>query len=445
MRRTFVQAALLGLFVVVTLPPLIVLCRGRSPSRFSAVNLPVWERKAPHPARAKGKLRALPLPPSAVQFEMSFVQAMRLADENKLLAGIESPPKHPTVTAGNAGAWLESACALGRKDPALSAKQDRVALRLMTAEDADGYLAAGQGRGRWAASQVTAESRNLRGLLACYALTHHVAAIYAAMQAGDLVVSAPELAVSVPHSPFLPPPQTSVRKAPRVQTASLTLPLARLYLMTGQARYLHWAAQQARAGRADGAGLCALYLATGQPAFLRQAQNAWKQSAARGKIDQDAAACLLAATGTPGYARAVRSRPAPWPCPLAPGSLAFTQTPRGLMINTWANARFAWHGCQWAQRTAKIAGGLVQTTVTVSAKQPVKAALSFPTSGAAVTALVNHAPITTGQGPGLLTLARVWRTGDRLTATALPAPNALPTAPRLLVARPQLPARPLPK
>lgn len=442
MRRSLVQAALLALLVAVTLPPLVVLCRGRSPSRFSPVNLPVWERKAPQPAHAKGLLQAVPLPPNAVQWDKPLVQATLQSDENRLLSQMESPPPHPTVAAGNAGAWLESACALGRQPQALAAKQDRVALRLMTAEDADGYLAAGQKRGRWTASQVVAESRNLRGLLACYAVTHHAPVIYAAMQAGDLVVSAPELAAMVPRTHVLPLGNALAHKAFLPPTAPLVLPLVRLFVMTGQVRYMQWALQQARAGRVDAPGLCALFVATGQAAFLHQAQEVWKQSAAQGTPDLDAASCLLAATGGWGYVRVVRSGPAPWACPLAAGSLAFAQTPHGLAINAWTNARFGWHGGQWAQRTAKVAGGLMQMTLTVSARQPVKATLSFPTAGAAVTADVNHVPFTAGQGPGVVTIARVWRGGDRLTLTALPVPARLPTSPRGQSVKPLPLARP---
>ncbi len=423
MRRTIVQAAFLLLFVAVTLPPLVVLCRGRSPSRFSAANLPAWERKAPLPAHPLGKLRALPLPPGAVQFDNSYMQALRRTNEDKLLAGIESPPRHPTLAAGSAGLWLEAACALGRKDRALAAKQDRVALRLMTAEDADGYLAAGQGRSRWTATQVQAESRNLRGLLACYGITHHVAVIYAAMQAGDLIVSAPELAASVPHSPFAPPlSPLPPRKHPRVQTASLVLPITRLYLMTGQERYRHWALGQAKAGRADGPGLCALFLATGQPSFLRQAQAVWKKSAARGKSDPDAAACLLAATGSPGYARVLRSRPAPWPCPLAPGSLAYMQTPKGLTVNIWVNTRAVWHGSAWTQRAMKTMNGPAQTTLTLSIKKPLKATLLFPIAGETVTALVGGARVIVHPGQAVLAITRVWHNGDRVLLTAQSTP-----------------------
>lgn len=442
MRRFLVQAALLALLVAVTLPPLVVLCRGRSPSRFSPVNLPVWERKAPQPAHAKGLLRIVPLPPNAVQWDKLLVQAALQSDENRLLSQMESPPPHPTVAAGNAGAWLESACALGRKDRALAAKQDRVALRLMTAEDADGYLAAGQKRGRWTASQVVAESRNLRGLLACYAAAHHVAIVYAAMQAGDLVVSAPELAAAASRPRVLPLGNASANKAFLAPTAPLVLPLVRLFVMTGQVRYMQWALQQARAGRADAPGLCALFLATGQAAFLHQAQEVWKQSAAQGTPDPDAASCLLAATGGWGYVRVVRSGPAPWVCPLSAGSLAFAQTPHGLAINAWTNARFAWHDGLWAQRTAKIAGGLTQMTLIVSAKQPVKAMLSFATAGAAVTADVNHVPLRAGQGPGAVTIARVWRGGDRLTLTTLPIPTTVPAAPRRQSVKPLPLARP---
>lgn len=414
MRRPFVSAVLLALLVAVTLPPLIVLCRGRSPSRFSAVNLPSWERKAPHEAHAQGVLLAVPLPPGAVQWDPALVQGLARADENRLLAGMEAPGRHPTLAAGDGGAWLENACALGRRDPALAAKQDRVALRLMTAEDADGYLAAGQGRGRWTASQVQAASRNLRGLIACFALTHHVAVVYAAMQAADLVVSTPALGAAPPA------PHAAMRAA--VPTASLVLPIARLYLLTRQERYKQWAVHQARAGRADVAGLCAVYLVTGRAGFLRQAQQAWKQSADRGKTDPDAAACLLAVTNAPGFARVVRSRPAPWPCPLASGSLALTQTPQGVSVNAWADARWAWHGGMWTLRTTKKPGGAAQITVTIAAKQPVQAALSFPMAGAYVDALVNGAFVSFAPRQAVVTLSRVWRTGDQVSLTAVPIP-----------------------
>lgn len=426
MRRIYVQAALLGLFVAATLPPLVVLCRGRSPSRFSPVNLPTWERKAPRPVQAIGSLRARLLPPSAVQFDPRFVQALCQTDENRLFTGLESAGRQPTLAAGNAGAWLEEACALGRQNPALAAKQDRVALRLMTDEDADGYLAAGQGRTRWTALQVIAESRNLRGLLACYALTRHVAVIDAATQAADLVVSAPELGAPPPRSVFVPPTHAPARPLVPVQTAPLVLPLTRLYLMTGQARYREWALRQMWAGHADAPGLCALFLATGQALFLHQAQAQWKRNTAQNAPNPDAAACLLAATGAPGYARIVRGAPAPWPCPLSPGSLAYTQTPHGLSVNAWANARFVWRGASWTQRTARLPSGAVQTVVTVSVKQPVRASLLFVVAGEAVAATVNRARVPIAPGQAVVTFSRVWHMGDQVSLTALPTPASAP-------------------
>ncbi len=450
MPRTPLQILLLGLVLLVTVPPLARLCRGRSPSRFAQGNLPAWERKAPRPARPRVALRNVPLPPGAVQWQdTARSKILRAADENALLAGLEASSARTTAQAGDAGAWLERACALGLADRGLAAKQSRVALRLMNAQGRDGFLAAGPAARRWSASQIAAYSRNLRGLLAFYALTRRPAAIYAALQAGDLVVSTPLL----PPTPARPAP--GIRRgsvaAPSekhplapVNVSPLVLPMARLSLLSGDARYRRWALEAAHRGQCDGGGWCALYLATGQRAQLRRAQEAWKHDAALRRADPDCAAALLALTGAPGYAAGLGA--APWPCPLAPGSLAYGQTPRGLAVNRWSQSQATWKGVRLVQRLlpagrrapagapapgARPAPVLPRVTLTLVLPRPRLFALTLPAPPSGMVLRVNRAPVMPPAVGKSVPVARVWKTGDQvsllpLSPTAVPGPLARP-------------------
>jgi hypothetical protein len=63
LRPVRLRLFLLALLVLLPAPPLAFLCRGRTPTRFDAVNLPVWERPASaaspfrRTARTHGALR----------------------------------------------------------------------------------------------------------------------------------------------------------------------------------------------------------------------------------------------------------------------------------------------------------------------------------------------------------------------------------------------------
>lgn len=213
MRRNGRHTAAISALVVLTAPLFALLCRGHVPSRFAASNLPFWQRALPHPAHLAVTLCRPPAAPGTVHYD---ALPLRNVNEDRLLSGLERPSSR-AAKSGAAGEWLEMACALGRNDSHLRRRQDDVALRLMNAQDQDGYLAAGKGRLRWSPAQADAFGHNLRGLLAYYAVTRDPAVIYAAMQAGDLLTS--EFAPGI-TGPKLPD--------------GLLLPMTRLYLAIGQ-------------------------------------------------------------------------------------------------------------------------------------------------------------------------------------------------------------------
>lgn len=450
MPRTPLQILLLALVLLVTVPPLAELCRGRSPSRFALSNLPAWERKAPRPARARAVLRNIPLSPAVLHWQdAALLQSLRGTDENALLAGLEAPSRRTALQAGDGGRWLERACALGLADRTLAAKQNRVALRLMNAQGRDGFLAAGTDSRRWSAAQVTAYSRNLRGLLAFYALTRRPAAIYAALQAGDLVVSTPLLApASARPLPGISggslASYSQKNKRVTLNVSLLVLPMVRLYLLSGETRYRRWALEAARTGQCDGAGWCALYLATGQRALLRRAQDAWKQGAARHRKDPDCAASLLALTGTPGYAAGLG--PWPWPCPIVPGSLAYGQTPRGLTVNRWSQSEAFWKGAHITQRLlpagARVparpktkgvhaAHVLPSVILTLALPHPRAFTLILPAASMGMAIRINGALALPHPGQKSIPMARLWKTGDRVLLSPAPHPAAPVQAMRL--------------
>lgn len=324
MRRKTLHAAALSLFVLLTVPGFALLCRGHSPSRFSAANLPFWERSLPHQAAPLADAADMPIAPSAVQFSGGmFDHNLAAVNFNALFYSLDHPSHSgDSPKAGQPGVWLQSACALGRHDRHLAQLQDYAATRLMSTQDNDGYLAAGLGRGRWSSAEIKATAENIRGLLAYYAISHNPAAVYAAMQAGDLLAA---------H--FSP---TGV-KSPG--TAALTLPMVLLYRATSEPRYLRWAEKRANLGGSDGAGLCALYLATGNKHYLVAARGLWEDECAAKRPDPGLAASLWTLTDSPGYLHALRKSPQPWLCPIAPGSLAYARVRDGIAVNAYTSSQ----------------------------------------------------------------------------------------------------------
>ena len=379
----------LGLLLFVPAPFFALLCRGHSPSRFATANLPAWERRPPPPEPPSPFFRLIPPPPGAVQLrDNPWLGTLLRADENRLLAGVERPG---AGDAGAAGDWLEAACAWGREPTALAAKQDRVATRLLAAQAEDGTFGLPTERAAehpteqpWSPSEAAAQRSCLRGLLAYYAASRQPAAIEAAVTSGDRMVSAAR---------DLPSP-------------AWVYPLARLSQASDDLRFLAAARRQAAGDglTADGLGLCALYEATGQAAYLASAQGAW----ARGSRTPALAAELLLLTGRPGYAAALDRLPPAGP---ALARAAWTRAPLGLAVNTDRDSTAVFHSLRLDQRT-----GRAGRSITVGTTAPTAARLRVflppgPPARLWINGVAQSAPTPAG---GYALLTRRWRDGDRV-------------------------------
>lgn len=408
-RKSWHAAAPLACLVVAA-PFFALLCRGHAPSRFAESNLPFWQRALPHPARRVVALRCPPAAPGTVQGDASQPQNV---NADQLLAALERPSssRPSDASAGRAGQWLETACAYGRADARLCRQQNDVATRLMNAQDSDGYLAVGKGAARWSPAQAAAFGRNLRGLLAFYAVSRSPSSLYAAMQAGDLVTT--EVTARTPDG--------------------LLLPLARLYLATGEPRYRAWALGMARVDTTDGPGLCAVYGLTGQTQFLRTAEGLWTRQTARGRPDADLSAALFAVMGAPAYLPTEDAAASPWVCPLSEGTLAYSRLGDGLAVNAAVNSSATFGAVRLTQRV--VSQGR-ERTITVHAPRPTRFTLQVnvppASSGSApIRVLVNGKPQAVTPPRGTSWAARrAWQEGDTVTLTRRPARTAGPAGGR---------------
>lgn len=406
MRRYGWHTAALSATIVLTAPLFALLCRGHAPSRFAVSNLPFWQRALPHPAPLAVALCSPPAAPGTVHYDAPFLQNV---NEDQLLAGLERPSSR-AAKSGAAGEWLEKACALGRNNAHLRRLQDEVALRLMNTQDQDGYLAMGKGRLRWSPAQADAFGHNLRGLLAFYAVTHDPAAIYAAMQAGDLVVS--EFASSVKR-PKLP--------------VGLLLPMTRLYLATGEPRYRAWVQTAALETKTDGTGLCAVYALTGQARFLHLAERLQQHEAVTGNDDVELSAALWAVSGKPKYLEAEDPAQAPWICPLLEGVLTYSRTPHSLSVNVFVNSSVTLGPMRLTQRVTTLTG---KRTATVTVRAPRRAPFTLrlfvpPGSGAARVMTPDTTQAVTVPRGRFWELTRAWKKGDTVTLTYPAAPPTI--------------------
>lgn len=388
-RQVPFRSLALGFLILVPAPLFAVLCRGHSPSRFEAANLPVWERRPPPSAPPSPFFRLIPPPPGTVQVPNNpWLAALLRADENRLLAGAERPG---AGDAGAAGDWLEAACAWGREPAALGAKQDRVAARLLATQAEDGTFGLRPKRAAlqpWSPPEAAAQRSCLRGLLAYYAAAHDPAAIYAALTSGSRIVSA-------------------ARDAP---DAAWVYPLARLAQEADDARFLAAARRQPAGGlnAGDGLGLCALYEATGQPTYLTGAEQAWARAPHSPALTAALTAELLLLTGRPGYAAALGRLPPTGP---AMARAAWTRAPLGLAVNTDRDSAVVFHSLHLDQRT-----GPAGRTITVGAAAPTAARIRvFLPPGPAAHLWINGVAQATPAPPGgYALLTRRWRNGDRI-------------------------------
>ena len=388
-----------GLLLLVPVPFFALLCRGHSPSRFETANLPVWERRPLPPITTSRFFRLPPAPPGAVQVPHNPWQASLLrADEDRLLAGVEGPG---AGNAGAAGAWLEAACAWGRTPAALAAKQDRVANRLLATQSEDGTFGPGAAGHPWSPAEAAAQRSCLRGLLAYYTAAGRPAAIQAALAAGGRMVAA---AHDRPDPAWI-------------------YPLARLSQEAGDSRFLAAARRQAAlsdgSDEGDGLGLCALYEATGQPAYLARARAAW----AHAPRSQTLTAEMLLLTGRPGYAAALERLPPDGP---ETARAAWTRAPLGLAVNTGRDSAAVFHGLHLEQRTAR---GIRAITVDTAAPRAAWLRVFLPPGQPARIWINGVAQATPAPPGGYALLARRWRNGDRIevgyVVSKSPAPKSL--------------------
>jgi uncharacterized protein len=308
-----VPASFLSLRLVMILMPLFSF--EPAPLAHASGSVPV--RATIQPAVAD---RTSPLDPKAVEVggllgeriqAHSSGRVLRI-DEGVLLSGFrERPGSHPWI-GEHVGKWLHAASLLWlhRSDPELRAKLTRVALGLIATQGDDGYLGtyvperrlglypgeAWDGRS-WHDSDwdVWVHKYGLIGLLSYHGITDDAAALAAAQRAADLLVS------TFPQQRSLLIAGTHAGMAP----TSVLEPIALLYQVTGEKRYLDFAQYIVRSWDEPGGpqvlsamlqektvlavgnrkayemlsnyvGLCELYRATGESTFLTAAQYAWE-------------------------------------------------------------------------------------------------------------------------------------------------------------------------
>ena len=135
------------------------------------------------PNTAKVKDRFTPLRPEEVtlqggmlgaRYEVNAKNRMLTIDENELLDAFERRNVfHQDWQGEHIGKYLHAATQIwaSTKDPALKAKIDRLAARLMRTQEPDGYLGTYQPDHRWTSWDVWVHKYDLLGLLTYYQYT----------------------------------------------------------------------------------------------------------------------------------------------------------------------------------------------------------------------------------------------------------------------------------
>ncbi|MDQ2798688.1 MAG: glycoside hydrolase family 127 protein [Armatimonadota bacterium] len=392
--RRLRHAFALSVTLLLTVPLLALLCKGHTPSRFASINLPPWERQTPRPALCRAPRRASPAAPGQVQLPDAVLNRLFLrVDQRRLFHAVEHPKQTSNpLDAGQPGIWLEAACALGRQNPKLGSEQDLVALRLMGAQDEDGFLGDSPSKRAWNAADATTQGQNICGLLAYYDITHTPAVVYAAVLAGNLLLSK--------CADRLGTPQTD-----------LALPLVRLYQETADTAFLTGALRLSQQGAIDGPGLCALYAATGHPEFLHSAQARWKA----GEQTPTLAATLYHWTAAPGYAAFLTRAAASPDLENLPAlvSCTYLHTPAGITVNLPLDSQATLGTVHLIQQHDPATGS---DRFTVQMPHPTALALRLARPSGAKTALHLFINGVAQPHPALsgsyLTLARHWKPGD---------------------------------
>lgn len=219
-------------------------------------------------------------------------------DEDDLLNAFEHHESSGQGWSGeHAGKYLHAATLawVYTGDRALKAKLDRVAARLLRAQEADGYLGTYTSDKRWGGWDVWAHKYDLLGLLTYYRYTGDQAAIDACRRIGNLLIAT------------FPAKKSIIQAGEHMGMAATSVlePIVLLYRATGEGKYLSFARYIVRSWDEPGGprliqalltqrdvhktangkayemmsnlvGLCELARATGDRSLLAPVENAWR-------------------------------------------------------------------------------------------------------------------------------------------------------------------------
>jgi DUF1680 family protein len=288
-------------------PPLIVLCL---PALSMAAGLPMADRVAPAvPDRQKAS------PADRVRLTDGFLgerlaaneKYLLQADEDWMLAGFRHRPGEQAWVGEHVGKFLHAATLAWASsgDPKLRRKIDRVAAELIKTQEPDGYL------GTYAPAQrftlapdadwdVWVHKYDLLGLLTYYQYTGNAPALTACRKVGDLLCAT-----------FGQGRKSILSAGTHVGMAATSVlgPMARLYALTGDRKYLDFCRYITEAMEAPGGpkilsaigtggvnrtangkayemlsnlvGLCELYRVTGERRLFVPALAAWDDITSR--------------------------------------------------------------------------------------------------------------------------------------------------------------------